>query len=50
MHRALPVPLVNGDLLGLEHVHPEQKYLESFADFKKALGGVQSVVAPGPAL
>lgn len=46
-HRVLPVQLVNRDLLGLERVHPEQKYLESIANFNKGLPSVQAMLAPG---
>lgn len=37
--------LVNRNLLGLECVHPEQKYLERFANFNKALPSMLAVLA-----
>lgn len=44
----LPVQLVNRDLLRLEQVHPEQKYLGISADFVKALLSMQAVLALVP--
>lgn len=34
----------------MEHIHPEEKYLESFANFNKALPHMQAVPAPGPVM